>query len=242
MTYLPSALAVFAAYLIGSLSFAVIVSRLMGLADPRSYGSGNPGATNVLRTGNKAAALLTLALDALKGFVPVLAALWLAPRFGWGDGTVAWVGLAAFVGHLWPVFFRFKGGKGVATAAGVLMALNPWLGVATLASWVLIAAFFRYSSLASIVAALFAPFYQLLIWGVDASALPIAIMSLLLVWRHEGNIRKLLAGTESRLGQKSSAMGTSGSLAGASATHGHGRGHSHGHGHGHGQGRNKGHK
>jgi acyl phosphate:glycerol-3-phosphate acyltransferase len=192
----------------------------------------------VLRTGNKAAALLTLALDALKGFVPVLAALWLAPRFGWGGGTVAWVGLAAFIGHLWPVFFRFKGGKGVATAAGVLMALNPWLGVATLASWALIAAFSRYSSLASIVAALFAPFYQLLIWGVDVSTLPIAIMSLLLVWRHEGNIRKLLAGTESRIGQKSSAAGASGSLARASATHGHG----HAHGHGHSHGRNKGHK
>jgi acyl phosphate:glycerol-3-phosphate acyltransferase len=138
------------------------------------------------------------------------------------------------------VFFRFKGGKGVATAAGVLMALNPWLGVATLASWALIAAFSRYSSLASIVAALFAPFYQLLIWGVDASTLPIAIMSLLLVWRHEGNIRKLLAGTESRIGQKSAAAGASGSLARASATHGHG--HAHGHGHSHSHGRNKGHK
>lgn len=202
MNLLPSIAAVIAAYLVGSLSFAVIVSRLMGLSDPRSYGSKNPGATNVLRSGNKTAAMLTLVLDALKGYVPVIAALLLAPRFGWGEATVAWVGLAAFVGHLWPVFFRFQGGKGVATAAGVLLALNPWLGLATLASWLIIAAFFRYSSLASIVAAAFAPFYQLLIWGGGPAALPIIVMSLLLVWRHEGNIRKLLAGTESRIGQK----------------------------------------
>ncbi len=202
MTYVLSALAVFVAYLIGSLSFAVIVSRLMGLSDPRSYGSKNPGATNVLRSGSRLAAILTLALDALKGFLPVLAALLLAPRMGWGEGTVAWVGLAAFVGHLWPLFFRFRGGKGVATAAGVLMAINPWLGLATLLSWLIIAAFLRYSSLASIVAALFAPFYQLLIWGVTPAILPITVMSLLLVWRHEGNVRKLLAGTESRLGRK----------------------------------------
>ncbi len=202
MNPVASALAVIAAYLIGSLSFAVIVSRVMGLSDPRSYGSKNPGATNVLRSGNKLAAILTLALDALKGYVPVFAALLLAPRFGFGEGTVAWVGLAAFVGHLWPLFFRFKGGKGVATAAGVLLALNPWLGVATLATWLIIAFFFRYSSLASLVAALFAPFYQLLIWGPGPTVLPLVLMSLLLVWRHEGNIRKLLAGTESRIGQK----------------------------------------
>ena len=226
MTYLPSALAILAGYLIGSLSFAVIVSRLMGLSDPRSYGSKNPGATNVLRSGNKAAAILTLVLDALKGYVPVVAALLLAPRFGWGDGTVAWVGLAAFLGHLWPVFFRFQGGKGVATAAGVLLAVNPWLGLATLASWLIIAAFFRYSSLASIVAALFAPFYQLLIWGVDPAALPVAIMSLLLVWRHEGNIRKLLAGTESRIGQKAAGAAAA---APAASSNAHGHGHRKGH-------------
>ncbi|MBL8332392.1 MAG: glycerol-3-phosphate 1-O-acyltransferase PlsY [Rubrivivax sp.] len=204
MNLLPSALAVVAAYLVGSLSFAVIVSRAMGLADPRSYGSRNPGATNVLRSGNRAAAILTLAFDALKGYVPVVAALLLGPRFGWGEGTVAWVGLAAFVGHLWPVFFGFKGGKGVATAAGVLLGLNPWLGLATLLTWVIIAAFFRYSSLASLAAAAFAPFYQLLIWGTGPVVLPLLAMSLLLVWRHEGNIRKLLAGTESKLGQKAS--------------------------------------
>jgi acyl phosphate:glycerol-3-phosphate acyltransferase len=202
---LASLLAVLASYLIGSLSFAVIVSRLMGLADPRSYGSGNPGATNVLRTGNKAAALVTLALDALKGYAPVIAAFLLAPKFGWGDGTIALCGLAAFAGHLWPLFFKFRGGKGVATAAGVLMAFNPLLGLATLATWVIVAAFFRYSSLASLAAAAFAPFYQLLIWDADAFAAAIVPMSLLLVWRHEGNIRKLIAGTESKLGQKAKA-------------------------------------
>jgi acyl phosphate:glycerol-3-phosphate acyltransferase len=202
---LASTVAVIAAYLIGSLSFAVIVSRALGLADPRSYGSGNPGATNVLRSGHKAAAIATLALDALKGYLPVLAALLLAERFGWGSGTVALVGLAAFVGHLWPVFFGFHGGKGVATAAGVLIGFEPNLGLATLASWAIIAAFFRYSSLASLVAAIFAPFFYLLIWGGDALLGAIAVMSALLVWRHQGNIKKLLAGTESKLGQKAKA-------------------------------------
>ena len=190
------------AYLVGSLSFAVIVSRAMGLADPRSYGSKNPGATNVLRSGNKAAALMTLAFDALKGYVPVLLVLIFGPRFGLGETAAAFVGLAAFIGHLWPVFFRFQGGKGVATAAGALMAINPWLGLATLLSFAIIVAFSRYVSLASIVAAAFAPFYQALIWGVEPALLAIAIMSLLLIWRHEGNIRKLLAGTENKFGQK----------------------------------------
>ncbi len=207
MGYVQSLAAIVVAYLVGSLSFAVIVSRAMGLADPRSYGSGNPGATNVLRSGNKAAALLTLAFDALKGYLPVLAALWLQPRMGWGETTVGLVGLAAFLGHLWPVFFRFQGGKGVATAAGVLVALNPLLGAATLATWLIVAFFTRYSSLAAIVAAAFAPFFQLLQWGVSPMALPIAVMSLLLVWRHEANIRKLLAGTESRIGQKAAPPG-----------------------------------
>jgi len=202
MAFFYTAVALIAAYLVGSLSFAVIVSRFMGLDDPRSYGSKNPGATNVLRSGNRAAAVLTLAFDALKGYVPVLLVLLYGPRFGLGETAAAFAGLAAFIGHLWPVFFRFQGGKGVATAAGVLMAINPMLGLATLLSWVVVAAFFRYSSLASIVAAAFAPFYQALIWGVEPSLLAIAAMSLLLVWRHEGNIRKLLAGTESRLGQK----------------------------------------
>jgi len=195
-------IAALAAYLIGSLSFAVLVSRVFGLADPRSYGSKNPGATNVLRSGNKAAAVLTLALDALKGWFPVFAvATWGAP-YELGDGTLGLVGLAAFLGHLWPIFFRFQGGKGVATAAGVLFALNPWLGLATLATWVIIAAFFRYSSLASIISALFAPLFEVLMWGVEPATAAIVVMCILLVWRHAGNIQKLLAGTESRLGQK----------------------------------------
>lgn len=202
MQTLYSAAAVVAAYLIGSLSFAVIVSKLMGLSDPRSYGSGNPGATNVLRSGNKAAAILTLVFDVLKGYVPVLLVLIYGPRFGLGAGTVAMVGLAAFLGHLWPVFFKFKGGKGVATAAGVLLAFNPWLGAATLLTFVIIVAFFRYVSLGSIVAAVFAPFYQLLIWDAGVIAGAITVMSLLLVWRHSANIQKLLAGKESKLGQK----------------------------------------
>lgn len=205
MNGLATAAAMVGAYLVGSLSFAVIVSRAMGLQDPRSYGSKNPGATNVLRSGNRAAAVLTLVFDALKGYVPVLLALVYGPRFGLGETAAAFVGLAAFVGHLWPVFFRFQGGKGVATAAGVLLAFNPLLGAATLLTWVIVAAFFRYSSLAALVAAAFAPFYQALIWGVEPSLLALVAMSLLLVWRHEGNIRKLLAGTESRLGQKAAA-------------------------------------
>lgn len=197
-----TALAVLAAYLVGSLSFAVIVSRAMGLADPRSYGSHNPGATNVLRSGNRTAALLTLAFDALKGFVPVWAVVVFGPRFGLGEGTAALVGLAAFAGHVWPVFFGFRGGKGVATAAGVLFGLNPWLGLATLATFAIILAFFRYVSLASIVAAAFAPFYQLLIWKPGWSAAAMAAMGVLLLWRHAGNIRRLIEGTESRVGHK----------------------------------------
>ena len=226
MILLAALLAMLAAYLVGSLSFAVLISRVMGLADPRSYGSRNPGATNVLRSGNRAAAVLTLALDALKGYVPVLLCLVYGPRYGLGDTAAAFVGLAAFLGHLWPVFFRFQGGKGVATAAGVLMGLNPWLGLATLVSWLIIAFFFRYSSLASLVAALFAPFYQLLIWGPGPMVLPLIVMSLLLVWRHEGNIRKLLAGTESRLGQKTH-PGTATTAANKPPPHGHSQPHRH---------------
>ncbi len=206
MNALLIAAALLAGYLVGSISFAVLVSRGMGLADPRGYGSGNPGATNVLRSGNKAAALLTLALDALKGYLPVLAVLVVGPRYGLGETTAAFVGLAAFVGHVWPLFFRFQGGKGVATAAGVLMALNPLLGLATLLSFAIIVAFSRYVSLASVVAAVFAPFYQALIWGLEPSFVALAAMSLLLVWRHEGNIRKLLAGTENKFGQKAAAL------------------------------------
>ena len=198
--WLPVAL--LAAYFIGSLSFAVIVSRAMGLTDPRTYGSGTPGATNVLRSGSKAAAVLTLGLDALKGFVPVLLAVHLGPRYGLGEGTVALVALAAFLGHLYPVFFHFRGGKGVATAAGTLFGIDPLLGAATLATWLIIAAFFRYSSLASIVAAVFAPFWQLLTDGSGPVAFALIAMALLLLWRHEANIKRLFAGTENRLGGK----------------------------------------
>lgn len=223
-------LATVAGYLIGSLSFAVIVSRAMGLNDPRSYGSGNPGATNVLRSGNKAAAILTLVFDALKGYVPVLLVLLFGARFGLGEGTAALVGLAAFLGHLWPVFFRFEGGKGVATAAGVIMALNPLLGAATLATWAIIAAFSRYSSLAAIVAAAFAPIYQMLIWGTGPIVGVLVLMGLLLIWRHQANIKKLLNGTESKLGQKSAAAAP----AGSSKKHPHGQGTAaHGHSHKH---------
>ena len=221
-------LAALAAYLVGSLSFAVIISRLMGLNDPRTYGSGNPGATNVLRSGNKTAAILTLVFDALKGYVPVLLVVIYGPAYGLGEGTAALVGLAAFLGHLWPVFFRFQGGKGVATAAGVLLGLNPWLGLATLLTWVIIAGFFRYSSLAAIVSAAFAPFYQLLIWGGGPIAGAVAVMGLLLIWRHSANIQKLLKGTESKLGQKAATVAAA---AKPGVRHGHGqaRGHSHHH-------------
>jgi glycerol-3-phosphate acyltransferase PlsY len=219
MVLLWSFAALLAAYLIGSLSFAVIVSRLMGLSDPRSYGSGNPGATNVLRSGSKAAAVVTLALDALKGYLPVLAVLLFGPALGLGETTAAFVGLAAFAGHLWPVFFRFQGGKGVATAAGVLLALNPWLGAVALATWLVVAAVFRYSSLASLVTAVSAPFYQALIWGVDTGILALIGMSLLLIWRHQGNIAKLLAGTESKLGQKAAPKAL-GPLPAAGKSHG----------------------
>jgi len=187
---------VLAAYLLGSISFAVVVSRAMGLADPRSYGSGNPGATNVLRTGRRSAALLTLLGDSLKGVVAVLAARWL----GVAESVVVLAALAAFVGHVFPVFHAFKGGKGVATAAGVLLAFDPWLGGPTLLTWLLIAFFFRYSSLAALVAAVFAPLWQVFLHGPGLSALAVAVMSALLITRHRGNIVKLMNGTESRIG------------------------------------------
>ena len=193
------------AYLIGSLSFAVIVSKAMGLNDPRSFGSKNPGATNVLRSGNKGAAVATLLLDGLKGWLPVVLVKWYGGAYGLGDGTVALVGLAAFLGHLYPVFFHFKGGKGVATAAGVLLGISWVLGLATLATWLIVAYFSRYSSLASLAAAVFAPLYYLLgdraAWYVDKGILMVVfVISALLLYRHRENISKLLKGTESRLG------------------------------------------
>lgn len=189
-------------YMVGSLSFAVIVSRAMGLDDPRSYGSGNPGATNVLRSGNRKAAIATLLLDALKGVVAVVFAGRMAALLGYGDTTVALAGLGAFLGHLYPVFFRFQGGKGVATAAGVLLALNPLLGALSLATWLVVAFLSRYSSLAALVTAVLAPAYDALLHGATQRTAVIAVMSVLLVWRHRGNIAKLLNGTESRLGRK----------------------------------------
>lgn len=194
------------AYLLGSLSFAVIVSRAMGLSDPREYGSKNPGATNVLRSGNKAAAVATLVLDAFKGWLPVVLVQWFGAPYGLGDGTLALVGLAAFLGHLYPVFFQFKGGKGVATAAGVLLGVSWVLGLATLGTWLIVAFFSRYSSLASLAAALFAPFFYLLgdgaAWYTDKwIAAAVVLISILLVYRHRENINKLLSGTESRLGR-----------------------------------------
>ena len=199
---LPSLIAVLLAYLVGSVSFAVVVSKLMGLPDPHSYGSGNPGATNVLRTGNKLAAVLTLLGDAFKGWLAVWLALRFAPEFGFGNWTIAGVALAAFLGHLYPLFHGFKGGKGVATAAGILLGLNLWLGLATLATWIIVALFFRYSSLAALVSAVFAVFYQVLLFGLSPVALAIAVISTLLIYRHRGNIEKLLAGKESRIGSK----------------------------------------
>ena len=175
MNYAYSIGATLLAYLIGSLSFAVIVSKVMGLKDPRSFGSMNPGATNVLRSGNKGAAVATLLLDGLKGWLPVVLVKWYGSAYGLGDGTVALVGLAAFLGHLYPVFFHFKGGKGVATAAGVLIGISWVLGLATLATWLIVAYFSRYSSLASLAAAVFAPLYYLLgdraAWYVDKGIL-----------------------------------------------------------------------
>jgi acyl phosphate:glycerol-3-phosphate acyltransferase len=207
LTILYPLLAALAAYLVGSLSFAVIVSRAMGLKDPRTFGSKNPGATNVLRSGSKAAAIVTLLLDALKGLLPVLAVRFWGPARGLEEGTIAIVGLAAFLGHLWPVFFRFRGGKGVATFIGVVFGIDLVLGIATGATWLIIAFFFRYSSLASLVAAAFAPAYYLLgdriQWYADARiALALFAMAMLLAYRHRENIARLLQGKETRLGAK----------------------------------------
>ena len=206
-SYIPSLIAIALSYLVGSLSFAVIVSKSLGMADPRSYGSKNPGATNVLRSGNKGAALATLLLDALKGWLPVFLIQHFGADLGLGAGTAAVAGLAAFLGHLYPVFFGFQGGKGVATAAGALVGIEPLLGLATGVTWLIIAVFFRYSSLASIVAAFFAPAYYLIggriAWPLDLVVLLVLVsISLLLVWRHRENIRRLAAGTETRLGSK----------------------------------------
>ena len=188
---------IIAAYLIGSLSFAVIVSKLMRLPDPRSFGSGNPGATNVLRTGRKSAAALTLLGDALKGWVAVAG----AQGLGADAGTVLLVALAVFIGHLFPIFFRFQGGKGVATALGVLIGLNVWLGLACLATWIAMAWLFRISSLSALVTALLAPVYSTLLMGWGNTAMAVLALALLLVYRHKSNLIKLVNGEEGRIGR-----------------------------------------
>jgi glycerol-3-phosphate acyltransferase PlsY len=195
------------AYLIGSISFAVVCSWAFGLSDPRTYGSKNPGATNVLRSGNKKAAIATLIGDAAKGWFAVWLAERLAYQYDVGSVGIALVALAVFLGHLYPIFFRFVGGKGVATALGVLIGLNPWLGLATLATWLIVAFAFRYSSLAALVSALFAPFYFGLLFGLDEveKLLAVLAMSGLLLFRHRSNIANLIAGKESRLGSKAGA-------------------------------------
>jgi acyl phosphate:glycerol-3-phosphate acyltransferase len=196
-----NALLIFAAYLIGSVSFAVVVSEVMRLPDPHSYGSGNPGATNVLRTGNKLAAVLTLIGDSAKGYVAVITAKLLI-----GVEIDSWVlpavAAAAFAGHLFPVFHGFKGGKGVATALGILLAIDWVLGLTTLSTWLIVAVFLRYSSLAALVSAVFAPVYFMFLFGVQPMAIAIAVMSALLIWRHKANIQKLLRGEEGRIGSK----------------------------------------
>jgi glycerol-3-phosphate acyltransferase PlsY len=191
------------AYLIGSLSFAIVISKVFRLEDPRTYGSQNPGATNVLRTGNKLAAALTLLGDCAKGWVAVVLAIQLNEPLGLGVPGIALAAFAAFAGHLWPVFFGFKGGKGVATALGVLLALSPPVGVTTLCTWIIIAYTYRYSSLAALVAAVFAPIYQLLLFGPGVKLAAIFLMSVLLIYRHRGNIAKLRAGKETRLARRS---------------------------------------
>jgi glycerol-3-phosphate acyltransferase PlsY len=206
MQLINSILAIGAAYLIGSIPFAVIVSRVMGLADPRTYGSGNPGATNVLRSGSRGAAALTLLGDGFKGWLAVWLALRFGPRFGVADFGAALVAIAVVLGHLYPIFLRFRGGKGIATAAGVIIALNPWLALATAITWVIVAVFFRYSSLASIAAAIFAPFYSAFGWGFDARFVALVVIAGFTVYRHRVNIRHLLAGTERRIGDAKSAV------------------------------------
>lgn len=197
------------AYLIGSISFAVVVSKFMRLPDPHSYGSGNPGATNVLRTGNKLAAVLTLIGDALKGFFAVMLA-----RVLLGDDPLSstinyWllcgVVIAVFLGHLFPVFHGFKGGKGVATACGILFGINWILGLATLSTWIIVAMFMRYSSLAALAAAIFGPIYFVFLFGFQPIAAALLVVCLLLIWRHRSNIRNLMNGTESRIGSKKKA-------------------------------------
>ncbi len=194
------------AYLIGSVSFAVVVSKCMRLPDPHSYGSGNPGATNVLRTGNKTAAVLTLIGDALKGFLAVMLARLVLGEHSLTSTLDSWVlcgvVLAVFLGHLFPVFHGFKGGKGVATACGILFGINWILGLATLSTWIIVATFMRYSSLAALAAAVFGPIYFVFLFGLQPMGLALLVICVLLIWRHRSNIQNLLNGTETRIGSK----------------------------------------
>lgn len=193
---LSAVLLVTGSYLLGSIAVAVVSCRLMGLPDPREVGSKNPGATNVLRTAGKAAAILTLTGDMLKGVIPVLAARWL----GLGDLAVALVGLAAFLGHLYPLYFGFKGGKGVATGIGVLAGLSWVLGLCVIATWLLMALIFRISSLSALVAFALAPAYGAVLLGLNWQSASIAVISVLLFWRHRSNIRNIIDGTEGKIG------------------------------------------
>jgi glycerol-3-phosphate acyltransferase PlsY len=206
MNYSLELLVIPIAYLIGSISFAVVVSKCMRLPDPHSYGSGNPGATNVLRTGNKLAAALTLIGDALKGFLAVMLARMLLGDTSLTSTLNSWllcgVVIAVFLGHLFPIFHGFKGGKGVATACGILFGINWILGVATLSTWIIVATFMRYSSLAALAAAVFGPIYFIFLFGFQPMAIALAIICALLIWRHRSNIRNLMNGTESRIGSK----------------------------------------
>jgi glycerol-3-phosphate acyltransferase PlsY len=195
------ALALVAAYLLGSVPFAMLSSKLFGLADPRTYGSGNPGATNVLRSGNKKAALFTLVGDALKGWV----AVFIAQQTGFSNSIIGLVALAVFLGHLYPIFLKFKGGKGVATAAGVLIALDPLLGLAVGCTWLLIAFAFRYSSLAAVVAAAMAPVISVLMHGGNGQTVVVGILGMALIGKHWQNIQRLMAGQESKIGSKKKA-------------------------------------
>ena len=201
------------AYLIGSVSFAVVVSKCMRLPDPYSYGSGNPGATNVLRTGNKRAAVLTLLGDALKGFVAVVLARMILGEESLSSSLNSWilcgVVIAVFLGHVFPIFHRFKGGKGVATACGILFGIHWILGLATLATWIIVAKFMRYSSLAAIAAAVFGPIYFVFLFGFHPMTIALVMVCGLLVWRHRSNIRNLINGTESRIGAKDSKASSS---------------------------------
>lgn len=195
---MQTALALVAAYLLGSVPFAMISSKIFGLADPRTYGSGNPGATNVLRSGNKKAALFTLIGDALKGWV----AVYLAQQQGFSETQIGLVALAVFFGHLYPIFLKFKGGKGVATGAGVLFALDPLLGLALLCTWLFVAFAFRYSSLAAVLAAGFAPLVQFFMHGGNGQTLIVGILAIALIGKHWQNIQRLMAGQESKIGSK----------------------------------------